>query len=116
MREDVIRVVETYLNGLAAKDLSRVPFHADVSWHGPEGHWIRGERILRAVLSSFTMIKGIRIVRHIVDGDWCATMFEMETPGGAIQALDCFHVVDGCITSIRVFLDEWSNVDRMRKA
>jgi hypothetical protein len=34
-RDDAIAVVESYLNGLAKKDLSNVPFAADITFEGP---------------------------------------------------------------------------------
>jgi hypothetical protein len=102
MREDVIRAVEAYLRGLAANDLGATPLHPDVEWQGPHGSWIKGATMLRTVLSDlFPTITGIDIVRHIVDGEWCATMFNVETTAGIIPIFDCFHVVGGQIASIQ---------------
>jgi hypothetical protein len=41
MRDEVVRVVELYLRGLATGDLGDVPLHPDVEWQGPLGHSIR---------------------------------------------------------------------------
>jgi hypothetical protein len=61
-------------------------------------------------------MKGINVSRHIADGEWCATLFEMETPFGALPMIDWFHVVDGQIKSIRVFFDPRPIVDGLSKA
>ena len=45
-----------------------------------------------------------KIRRHIVDGEWCATVFDFDTTFGTIPMIDCFHGVDGQILSIRVYL------------
>lgn len=34
-RDEIVSVVEAYLNGLAKKDLSSVPFAADITFEGP---------------------------------------------------------------------------------
>ena len=50
MREDVIRAVEAYLNGLGSRDLSAAPFHPDITFEGPLGPPIHGAAALRAIL------------------------------------------------------------------
>jgi hypothetical protein len=35
-RDEIIAITEAYLNGLAKKDLSNVPFAADVTFEGPK--------------------------------------------------------------------------------
>jgi limonene-1,2-epoxide hydrolase len=102
MREDVIRTVEAYLNALGTKDFAAAPLHSDVEWQGPPGTWIKGATMLRTVLSGlFPAITGIEIVRHIVEGEWCATMFNVNTTSATIRIFDCFHVVGGQIMSIQ---------------
>ena len=34
-RDEIIAIAEAYLNGLAKKDLSNVPFAADITFEGP---------------------------------------------------------------------------------
>ena len=106
MREDVIHAVEAHLNGLGARDLSASPFHEDIEFVGPIGPPIKGEPTVRAVFTGFfPTIKGIKIKRHIVDGEWCATIFDFDTTFGIISMVDVFHVVEGRILSIRVYYD-----------
>jgi SnoaL-like domain len=104
MREDVIGAVEAYLRGLVAKDLTGVPLHPDIEWRGP-GTWMKGATMLRGFLVQlFPAIMGIEIDRHIVDGEWCATMFQVKTASGTIPVFDCFRVIDGQIVSIHNYL------------
>jgi hypothetical protein len=106
MRDEVVRVVELYLRSLATGDLGDVPLHPDVEWQGPLGHSIKGANLLRATLWAMSPnITGVTIIRHIVELEWCATIFELTTAEGVLSVLDCFQVVDGQIRSIRVFLD-----------
>jgi len=85
MREDVIRAVEAHLNGLGTRDISASPFHQDIEFVGPIGPPIKGASTVRTVFSGFfSTIKGININRHIVDGEWCATVFDFDTTYGTI--------------------------------
>jgi limonene-1,2-epoxide hydrolase len=106
MNSDVIRAVDAYFHGLVAKDLSAAPFHPDIEFEGPLGPRIIGADSLRAVLTGFfPSIKGVEVVRHIADGEWCATVFNFKTAFGVIPMMDCFHVVGGQIVSIRLYYD-----------
>jgi hypothetical protein len=117
MREDVIHAVEAHLNGLGARDISASPFHQDIEFVGPIGPLIKGAPTVRAVFTGFfPTIKGIKINRHIVDGEWCATVFDFDTTFGAIPMIDCFHVVDGQILSIRVYYDPRPILEGMSRA
>ena len=108
MRHTVVRVVESYLHALEAGDLSEVPLHPDVEWHGPLGQTIKGATVLRATLSVLaSVVTRVTIVRHIVEDEWCATLFELRTGQGVLSIFDSFQVVDGQIRSIRVFLDRY---------
>lgn len=117
MREDVIHAVEAHLNGLGARDISASPFHEDIEFSGPIGPSIKGAPTVRAVFTGFfPTIKGIKIKRHIVDGEWCATLFDFDTTFGIIPMVDCIHVVDGQIVSIRVYYDPRPILEGMSRA
>lgn len=117
MREDVIHAVEAHLKGLGARDITASPFHQDIEFVGPIGPRIKGAPTVRAVFTGFfPTIKGIKINRHIVDGEWCATIFDFDTVFGTIPMIDCFHVVDGQILSIRVYYDPRPILEGMSRA
>ena len=117
MREDVIGAVETHLKGLGARDISASPFDEDIEFVGPIGPPIKGASTVRAVFTGFfPTIKGIHINRHIVDGEWCATIFDFDTAFGIIPMVDCIHVVDGQIMSIRVYYDPRPILEGMSRA
>ena len=110
MRDEVVRVVESYLHAIESGELNDVPLHPDVEWQGPLGHSIKGATMLRATLSVLaSIVTRVTIVHHIVEQEWCATRFELTTTQGALSIFDSFQVVDGQIRSIRVFLDRYPN-------
>ena len=103
-RSENIAVVESYLNGLARKDLSSVPFAPGVTFEGPLMPKLAGrETIVGFLTSILPLIRGIEIKQHIVDGDYVATVFDMETINGVDHVIDLCHVVDGELKEVRAF-------------
>jgi hypothetical protein len=103
-RSENIAVVESYLNGLASKDLSSVPFAPDITFEGPRMPKLAGrETIVGFLTSIFPLIKGIEIKQHVVDGDYVATVFDMETVNGVDHVVDLCLVVGGRLTEVRAF-------------
>ena len=103
-RSENIAVVESYLNGLLRKDLSSVPFAPGVTFAGPLVPKLSGrETVVGFLTSILPLIKGIAIRQHIVDGDYVATVFDMETINGVDHVVDLCLVVGGELTEIRAF-------------
>lgn len=103
-REQKIAAVEAYLNCFATKDLSEVPLADDVTFEGPLVPKLAGRQTVKAFLASILpMVKGTQVKQHIVDGDYVATIFDMETAKGVDHVLDCIHVTDGEIKGIQTF-------------
>jgi hypothetical protein len=103
-RSENLAVVESYLNGLASKDLSAVPFAPGITFEGPLMPKLAGrETIVGFLTSIFPFIKGIEIKQHIIDGDYVATVFDMETVNGVDHVVDLCLVVDGLLTEVRAF-------------
>jgi hypothetical protein len=49
-------------------------------------------------------------------GQWCATVFDFDTTFGTIPMVDCFHVIDGQMMSIRVYYDPRPILEGMSRA
>jgi hypothetical protein len=106
MRDEVIRVVEGYLEGLKTKDLTQVAFAGDVTFESPLSPKLVGRQAVVDFLSGmFPAIKDIRIKQHIVEGEYVATLFDFDTTFGVIPVFDCFRVSNGALTQIRPFYD-----------
>jgi hypothetical protein len=103
-RSENIAVVESYLNGLASKDLSSVPFAPGITFEGPLMPKLTGRETIMGFLTSILpFIKAIEIKQHIVDGDYVATVFDMETAKGVDHVVDVCLVVGELLTEIRAF-------------
>jgi hypothetical protein len=116
MSEQVLRTVDAYLSALAAKDISAAPLHSDVTFESPLSPLIQGLDAVRRVFEGlFPAMNGIKVRQRIANDEWCATLFEMETPFGTLPMIDWFHVVDGQIKSIRVYFDPRPIVEGLSK-
>jgi hypothetical protein len=116
MSEEVIRTVDAYLRALAAKDILAAPLHSDVTFQSPLSPVIRGSDAVRqAFVGFFPAMRGIKVRQQIANGEWCAILFEMETPFATLPMVDWLHVVDGQIKSIRVYFDPRPIIDGMNK-
>jgi hypothetical protein len=103
-RDETIAVIESYIKGLRSKDLSNVPFAADVTFEGPRQPRLTGRPNVIAFLTSILpAIKDIRIERHIVEGEYVATVFDMETIFGTDKVFDLLHVSNGQLKAIHSF-------------
>ena len=103
-REKKVAVVEAYLRGLAGKDISKVPFAVDITFEGPRvGKLIGRNAVIGFLTSILPAVKSVQIKQHIVEGDFVATVFEMETIFGVDQVFDRLQVRDGELKEIHSF-------------
>ncbi len=103
-REQKVAVVEAYLDCFATKDLSGVSFAEDVTFEGPRMSRLTGRPAVFEFLTHILpMVKGIELEQHIVEGDYVATVFDMETVNGVDHVCDRIHIVDGQIKAIHAF-------------
>jgi hypothetical protein len=96
--------VEAYLDGLVKKDLSKVPLAEDVTFEGPLMPKLTGRP---AVLGFLNMIlpavKNVIPKQHIVEEEFVATMFDMETVNGTDRVVDWIQLQAGEIKAIQAF-------------
>jgi hypothetical protein len=103
-REENVAAVEAYLDCFETKDLSRVPLAENVTFEGPLVGTLAGRQSVTAFLASILpMVKGVHVKQHIVEGNYVATVFDMETINGVDHVFDRIQVVDGEIKGIHTF-------------
>lgn len=107
-------VVERYLRALKDRSLAGVPLAPDVVFQGPLSPKLTGIDAVTEILEQMLpVIRDVRVQRHIAEGEWVATLFELETEFGVIPVCDCFHVVNGQLQQIRPFYDPRPIVEGM---
>ena len=103
-REEKVAVVEAYLKGLVGKDISKIPFAMDVTFEGPRVPPLFGRDVVVGFLTMILpAIRDIQIKQHIVEGDYVATVFDLETTDGIDRVFDCIRVLDGELKEIHSF-------------
>jgi hypothetical protein len=103
-REQTLAAVEAYLSCFVTKDLSNLLFAEGITFEGPRMPKLTGRPMVLGFLTQILpMVKGIQIKQHIVEGDYVATVFDMETENGVDHVCDRIHIVDGQIQSIQSF-------------
>lgn len=105
MREDVIRIVRTYIDAVQRNDAENLPIHPEIVFEGPLGRY-EGIAAFEQGLEDFVpVLKGITVVHLTADNDTCAAVLEIDTVFGLIPFLEYFNVKDGKIVSIRAYYD-----------
>lgn len=104
-RSDQVAVVETFFAAIVSKDLSRLPVDPDLTAESPLTPKLRGRAALDYLQTVAANVKAIRITRHIVEGDFVATLFEEDTAHGVLPVFATFQVVAGRIVDTRAFYD-----------
>jgi hypothetical protein len=104
--DPVVAAAEAYLGGLRDKDLRHVPFAPGVTLESPLTAKLTGTTAVVEFLTGlFPAIKDVHVTRHIVDGEFIAVMFDLDTVFGVIPVFDYIHVADGLIREIRPYYD-----------
>lgn len=106
MKEENIRAVEDYINGIGNKDLSFEMLAEDVYFEDPMTVKSQGRENLQAFLTGFLpAISSVKIIEHICDGDTVVTLWEVDGAFGVIPILEKFTVKNGKITEAKAFFD-----------
>ena len=99
MKEENIKAVEAYINSLKEKDLSLAPLADDVLFEDPLAGKGTGAENFRAFLSGFLpAVYDVKIHRHVCEGDYVATHWEVDGVFGIVQVMEMFRVEKGKIT------------------
>ena len=105
MREQVIQVVERYIDAVRRNDAAAVPVHPDVVCEFPTNTY-RGAASFRQGLAQFaSILKSIEVNRLVVDGEHCVAIVNIDTIFGLIPFAEHIHVANGKILSIRGYCD-----------
>jgi hypothetical protein len=105
MREQVIQVVERYIDAVRRNDPSALPLHPDAVCEFPTNTY-RGAASFQHGLEQFAQImKSIEVTRLVVDGEHCVAIVVIDTVFGPIPFAEHIHVLNDEIVSIRGYCD-----------
>lgn len=115
MRDEVIRIVEKYIDAVRRNDADALPLHPDVVFESPLGRYQRVAAFRKGLADFVPILKSIEVVRLTADDETCAAVLRIDTIFGMIPFLEYFHVVDGQIVSIRAYYDPRPILDGMSR-
>jgi ketosteroid isomerase-like protein len=104
-----------FLEAMKNKDLSQAPLADNVSYQGPlSGEPIRGRAHVARFLGVYLpVIKHVRLIRQITEGDYVAAVWQAETNFGVVSLVYVFRVEAGKIVEIEAFYDPRGFLERM---
>jgi len=110
-----VSAATAFLDAIKHKDLSQAPLAETVSYEGPlSGEVIRGrDHVTRFLGIYLPVIRDVRVMRHIADGDYVATVWQADTSFGKISLVYVFRVEMGNIVEIQAFYDPRGFLERL---
>ena len=105
MREEVIGIVEKYIDAVRRNDPADLPLHPHVVGVFPLNTYRGAEDFVQALEPFSRIVKNIDVVRLVVDGEHCVAILNIETVFGPIPFAEHIQVVDGLIVSVRGYYD-----------
>jgi hypothetical protein len=106
MREENIKIVESYIEAIGEKDLSFEMLADDIHFEDPMTVKSQGAENLRAFLKGFLpAIESVKIIEHICENDTVVTHWEVDGIFGIIPILEKFKIENGKITEAIAFFD-----------
>ena len=106
MKEENIRVVESYIEAIGKGDLTFEMLADDIHFEDPMTVKSHGAENLRAFLKGFVpAIHGVKIIENVCDGNTVVTHWEVDGIFGIIPILEKFRVENGKITEAIAFFD-----------
>jgi limonene-1,2-epoxide hydrolase len=106
MHSDNAEIIEKYLDALRHNDLDSAPFDAGIRFDNPMTGPGTGADKMRAYLSAFLpAMEGIRVLKHVCEGEYVATHWEVGGVFGIIPILELFRVENGLIVEAKAFFD-----------
>ncbi len=102
-RDEKVAVVESFLNCMASDELDRLPIDPEFTVESPLIPKLSGQAAMDYVKAVAASTTGIRVVQHIVEDDYVATLTENETINGSLSVFAKFQIESGRIKDVRVF-------------
>lgn len=107
-REAATRVVETYLNCVVSGDFESIPLAFGYGSESPSSGRIHGEAAVAYLKLIGAEMNEIRIVRHVVEGNFVATQFEEVLGDATLPVFALFELDADRVKFVRVFFDSAS--------
>lgn len=108
------QIAETYLAAYRLKDVNKALFAPDVSLQYPltSRKIVGKQNVIEYMVSIMPGFDDVEIERHLVEGEYVATIWKAHTVWGTMPACTVFRISGGMIAEIRSFFDPRPIVQR----
>jgi hypothetical protein len=108
------QIAETYLEAYRSKDPSKVLLAPDVSLQYPLAPTkvVGRQNVIEYMRSVMPGFDDVELERHLVDGEYVATLWKAHTAWGTMPACTVFRISSGAIAEVRSFFDPRPIVQR----
>ena len=104
-KERKVRVIEQYFKCVVEGNLKSLPVTDDYGSESPQSGILQGEKAISYLGMIGAEMSDVRVVQHIVDGDFVATHFEEITPKGILPIVGLSELKGDKVRFVRVFFD-----------
>jgi hypothetical protein len=104
-RDRKTRVIEQYFRCVLEGRLADLPVTPDYGSESPLSGPLRGPEAVAYLGRIGAEMNDIRVLRHVVEGDAVATLFEEVLPSGVLPVFALFDFTGDRIRFVRVFFD-----------
>lgn len=104
-RNRKIAIIDHYFQCVVGGRLNELPVTDDYGSESPQSGQLYGAQAIAYLGVIGAEMRAIRVVQHIVDGDFVATHFEETTAKGVIPVVGLFEFNAEKICFVRVFFD-----------
>ncbi len=106
MSNNNTEVAEKYLRSLNDHDLSQAPLADDIKFDNPISGPGVGKDAFAAFITGFlASISEIKVVRHIAEGNFVATQWDVDSTFGEISVMEMYRIENGVITEMKSYFD-----------
>ena len=104
---NTLQCITRYEEGLRTGDISKIPFHDDVSFYGVEMEQpLRSrEAVIEFLSEAAKQMSNFRIKQSIVQGQHACALIEFSVGEATIEGCDYFKISDDRISEVRVYFD-----------
>jgi SnoaL-like protein len=108
------QIAETYLEAYRSKDASKALLAPDVSLQYPLAprKIVGKQNVIDYMVSVMPGFDDVEIERHLVEGEYVATIWKAHTAWGTMPACTVFRISGGVIAEVRSFFDPRPIVQR----
>ena len=104
-RQEKTDVIEKYFDCVISGRIDELPVTDDYGSESPSSGLVQGPEAVAYLGRIGAEMSAIRVVQHVVEGNFVATHFEEDIDGGTVPVFALFELAGEKVRFVRVFFD-----------